>query len=199
MNKYSEHKYEIVKRLEARKHVCGMTGEGVKDAPALKKADIGIAAAKGTDVARGASDIVLAEPGLSVIVSAVLTSRAIFQRMKNYTIYAVSITIRIVLGFLILALIWKFDFSPFMVLIIAILNDGTIMTISKDRVKPSPLPDSWKHKEIFATGVNLGTYLALMTVVFFWNVHSSDFFSVRITINLTTSTFIFCKSRIQIK
>ncbi|XP_052309183.1 plasma membrane ATPase 2-like [Populus trichocarpa] len=188
---FPEHKYEIVKRLEARKHVCGMTGEGVKDAPALKKADIGIAAAKGTDVARGASDIVLAEPGLSVIVSSVLTSRAIFQRMKNYTIYAVSITIRIVLGFLILALIWKFDFSPFMVLIIAILNDGTIMTISKDRVKPSPLPDSWKHKEIFATGVNLGTYLALMTVVFFWNVHSSDFFSVRITINLTTSTFIF--------
>jgi H+-transporting ATPase len=122
MNKYSEHKYEIVKRLEARKHVCGMTGEGVKDAPALKKADIGIAAAKGTDVARGASDIVLAEPGLSVVVSAVLTSRAIFQRMKNYTIYAVSITIRIVLGFLLLALIWKFDFSPFMVLIIAILR-----------------------------------------------------------------------------
>jgi len=188
MNKYSEHKYEIVKRLEARKHVCGMTGEGVKDAPALKKADIGIAAAKGTDVARGASDIVLAEPGLSVIVSSVLTSRAIFQRMKNYTIYAVSITIRIVLGFLILALIWKFDFSPFMVLIIAILYDGTIMTISKDRVKPSPLPDSWKHKEILATGVILGTYLALMTVVFFWIVHSSDFFSVRITINLTTST-----------
>jgi len=96
--------------------------KGVKDAPALKKADIGIAAAKGTDVARGASDIVLAEPGLSVVVSAVLTSRAIFQRMKNYTIYAVSITIRIVLGFLLLALIWKFDFSPFMVLIIAILR-----------------------------------------------------------------------------
>lgn len=129
-----------------------------------------------------ASDIVLTEPGLSVMVSAVLTSRAIFQRMKNYTIYAVSITIRIVLGFLLLALIWQFDFSPFMVLIIAILNDGTIMTISKDRVKPSPLPDSWKLKEIFATGVILGTYWALMTVVFFWIAHSSDFFSVRITI-----------------
>eukprot|EP00258_Populus_trichocarpa_P036449 XP_024452468.1 plasma membrane ATPase [Populus trichocarpa] len=174
---FPEHKYEIVKRLQARKHVCGMTGDGVNDAPALKKADIGIAVADATDAARGASDIVLTEPGLSVIVSAVLTSRAIFQRMKNYTIYAVTITIRIVLGFLLLALIWKFDFSPFMVLIIAILNDGTIMTISKDRVKPSPLPDSWKLKEIFATGVILGTYLALMTVVFFWIVHSSDFFS----------------------
>ncbi|XAR50740.1 Proton-exporting ATPase [Bertholletia excelsa] len=173
---FPEHKYEIVKKLQERKHICGMTGDGVNDAPALKKADIGIAVADATDAARSASDIVLTEPGLSVIVSAVLTSRAIFQRMKNYTIYAVSITIRIVLGFLLIALIWEFDFSPFMVLIIAILNDGTIMTISKDRVKPSPLPDSWKLKEIFATGVVLGTYLALMTVLFFWLAAETDFF-----------------------
>ncbi|XP_020578460.1 plasma membrane ATPase-like [Phalaenopsis equestris] len=174
---FPEHKYEIVKKLQARKHICGMTGDGVNDAPALKKADIGIAVADATDAARSASDIVLTEPGLSVIISAVLTSRAIFQRMKNYTIYAVSITIRIVLGFLLIALIWKFDFSPFMVLIIAILNDGTIMTISKDRVKPSPLPDNWKLKEIFATGVVLGSYLALMTVIFFWAMKQTDFFS----------------------
>ncbi|KAK2993470.1 hypothetical protein RJ640_015154 [Escallonia rubra] len=174
---FPEHKYEIVKKLQEKKHICGMTGDGVNDAPALKKADIGIAVADATDAARGASDIVLTEPGLSVIISAVLTSRAIFQRMKNYTIYAVSITIRIVFGFMFIALIWKFDFSPFMVLIIAILNDGTIMTISKDRVKPSPLPDSWKLKEIFATGVVLGGYLALMTVIFFWAMKETDFFS----------------------
>ncbi|BAT78249.1 hypothetical protein VIGAN_02090000 [Vigna angularis var. angularis] len=175
---FPEHKYEIVKRLQERKHICGMTGDGVNDAPALKKADIGIAVADATDAARSASDIVLTEPGLSVIISAVLTSRAIFQRMKNYTIYAVSITIRIVFGFMFIALIWKFDFAPFMVLIIAILNDGsTIMTISKDRVKPSPLPDSWKLREIFATGVVLGSYLALMTVVFFWLIKDTNFFS----------------------
>ena len=108
-----------------------------------------------TGAARSASDIVLTEPGLSVIISAVLTSRAIFQRMKNYTIYVVSITIRILLGFLLVALIWKCDFSASMVLIIAILNDGTIMTTSKDRVKPSPVPDSSKLKEIFATVVVL--------------------------------------------
>ncbi|XP_008228760.1 PREDICTED: ATPase 9, plasma membrane-type [Prunus mume] len=174
---FPEHKYEIVRRLQEKKHICGMTGDGVNDAPALKRADIGIAVDDATDAARSASDIVLTEPGLSVIISAVLTSRAIFQRMKNYTIYAVSITIRVVLGFMLLALIWKFDFSPFMVLVIAILNDGTIMTISKDRVKPSPLPDSWKLKEIFATGVVLGTYLAVMTVVFFWAANDSDFFT----------------------
>ncbi|CAI0542529.1 unnamed protein product [Linum tenue] len=174
---FPEHKYEIVRRLQDRLHIVGMTGDGVNDAPALKKADIGIAVADATDAARSASDIVLTEPGLSVIVSAVLTSRAIFQRMKNYTIYAVSITIRIVFGFLLVALIWKFDFSPFMVLIIAILNDGTIMTISKDRVKPSPVPDSWKLNEIFATGIVLGAYMAIVTVLFFWLAEDTDFFS----------------------
>ncbi|PSS26393.1 Plasma membrane ATPase [Actinidia chinensis var. chinensis] len=173
---FPEHKYEIVRRLQARKHICGMTGDGVNDAPALKKADIGIAVADSTDAARSASDIVLTEPGLSVIISAVLTSRAIFQRMKNYTIYVVSITIRFVLGFMLLAVFWKFDFPPFMVLVIAILNDGTIMTISKDKVKPSPMPDSWKLSEIFATGIVLGSYLALMTVLFFALAYETNFF-----------------------
>ncbi|KAL0668424.1 hypothetical protein Bca4012_031128 [Brassica carinata] len=173
---FPEHKYEIVKRLQSRKHICGMTGDGVNDAPALKKADIGIAVDDATDAARSASDIVLTEPGLSVIVSAVLTSRAIFQRMKNYTIYAVSITIRIVMCFMLLCVFWEFDFPPFMVLVIAILNDGTIMTISKDRVKPSPTPDCWKLKEIFATGIVLGAYLAIMTVVFFWAAYETNFF-----------------------
>ncbi|CAD6247111.1 unnamed protein product [Miscanthus lutarioriparius] len=92
-------------------------------------------------------------------------------------IYAVSITIRIVLGFMLIALICKFDFSPFMILVIAILNDGTIMTISKDRVRPSPHPDSWKLNEIFVTGVVYGTYLAVMTVIFFWAMRSTDFFT----------------------
>ncbi|RYR32619.1 hypothetical protein Ahy_A10g047154 isoform B [Arachis hypogaea] len=115
---FPEHKYEIVKRLQARKHICGMT---VNDAPALKIADIGIAVADATDAARSASDIVLTEPGLRVIISAVLTSRAIFQRMKNYTIYVVSTPS---VGFMLLTCIWEFNFPPFMVLVIAILNDG---------------------------------------------------------------------------
>ncbi|KAK4391387.1 ATPase 8, plasma membrane-type [Sesamum angolense] len=110
---FPEHKYEIVKKLQERKHICGMTGDGVNDAPALKKADIGIAVADATDAARSASDIVLTEPGLSVI----------------------------------------------------------------DRVKPSPLPDSWKLQEIFCTGIVLGTYMAIMTVVFFYLASDTDFFS----------------------
>ncbi|KAI8001644.1 hypothetical protein LOK49_LG09G02032 [Camellia lanceoleosa] len=109
---FPEHKYEIVKILQSREHTCGMTGDGVNDAPALKKADIGIAVADATDAARSVSDIVLTELGLSVIISAVLTSRAIFQRIKNYT-----------LGFLLPSAFWRFNFPPFMVLVIAILND----------------------------------------------------------------------------
>ncbi|GAU13729.1 hypothetical protein TSUD_348330 [Trifolium subterraneum] len=147
---FPEHKYEIVKILQEKHHVVGMTGDGVNDAPALKKADIGIAVSDATDAARSAADIVLTEPGLSVIISA--------------------------LGFVLLALIWEYDFPPFMVLIIAILNDGTIMTIAKDRVKPSPTPDSWKLPEIFATGVVIGTYLALVTVLFYWAVVETTFF-----------------------
>ncbi|KDO36416.1 hypothetical protein CISIN_1g037174mg [Citrus sinensis] len=102
-------------------------------------------------------------------------------------IYAVSITIRIVLGFVLLALIWEYDFPPFMVLIIAILNDGTIMTISKDRVKPSPRPDSWKLNEIFATGIVIGTYLALVTVLFFWVVVDTDFFETHFHVKSLSS------------
>ncbi|AQK55781.1 ATPase 8 plasma membrane-type [Zea mays] len=94
---------------------------------------------------------------------------AITKRMKNYTIYAVSITIRIVLGFLLVALVWKFDFAPFMVLIIAILNDGTIMTISKDRVKPSPTPDSlyanWEFCKMQGIGWGWGGAIWAFSVV----------------------------------
>ncbi|KAH9734204.1 ATPase 11 plasma membrane-type-related [Citrus sinensis] len=155
---FPEHKYEIVKHLQTRNHICGMIGNGVNDAPALKKADIGIAVADATDAARSAADIVLTEPGLNVIITAVLNSRAIFQRMRNYTVR---------FGFRLLALIWQFNFPPFMVLIIAILNDGAIIiTISKDRVRPSPHPERWNLTEIFVTGSILGGYLAMMTRTF---------------------------------
>ncbi|KAL1214799.1 ATPase 3, plasma membrane-type [Cardamine amara subsp. amara] len=170
-----EHKNEIVKKLQERKHICGMTSNGVNDVIALKKADIGIAFSDATEAERVASDIILIEPGLNVIINAVQTSRATLQQMKSYAIYVVSIPIRVVFGFMLIALIWKFDISPLMVLMIVILNDGT-MTISKDKVKPSPKPDSWKFKEIFATGVVLGGYMALVTIVFFWTAYRTDFF-----------------------
>lgn len=86
LNPTSEHKYEIVKRLQVQKHICGITGDGVNDAPALEKANTGIAMANSADAARRASDQVLMQPGLSVIIATILTSHAIFQRVKNYTV-----------------------------------------------------------------------------------------------------------------
>ncbi|KAK9195126.1 hypothetical protein WN943_003245 [Citrus x changshan-huyou] len=163
---FPEHKYEIVKHLQARNHICGMIGNGVNDAPALKKADIGIAVADATDAARSAADIVLTEPGLNVIITAVLISRAIFQRMRNYMV-RVGFDSKEKFAFRLLALIWQFNFPPLMVLIIAILNDGAIIiTISKDRVRPSPHPERWNLIKIFVTGSILGGYLAMMTRTF---------------------------------
>ncbi|CEJ04832.1 Putative Plasma membrane (H) ATPase [Rhizopus microsporus] len=121
---YPEHKYEIVERLQAMGHMTAMTGDGVNDAPALSKANVGIAVADATDAARSAADIVLTEPGLSVIIEAIIGSRQIFQRMRNYSIYTCSVTIRVVVGFAILCFAFQFNFPPFMVLILAILNDG---------------------------------------------------------------------------
>ncbi|KAI0628694.1 plasma membrane H+-transporting ATPase [Trametes polyzona] len=161
---FPEHKYEIVKRLQALGHLCAMTGDGANDAPALSRANVGIAVEGATDAARSAADIVLTEPGLSTIVHAIRGSRIIFQRMRNYAIYACAVTIRIVVCFAILAFAFKFDFPPFMVLIIALLNDGTIMTLSVDRVLPSNEPDSWDLAEIFAYAIAYGLYLTLSTI-----------------------------------
>ena len=160
---FPEHKYEIVKRLQGMGHLCAMTGDGANDAPALSRANVGVAVEGATDAARGAADIVLTEPGLSTIVHAIRQSRIIFHRMRNYAIYACSVTIRIVVCFAVLAFTYKFDFPPFMVLIIALLNDGTIMTLSVDRVLPSMTPDAWDLTEIFAYAIAYGLYLTAST------------------------------------
>ena len=162
---FPEHKYEIVKTLQGLGHLCAMTGDGANDAPALSKANVGIAVEGATDAARGAADIVLTEPGLSTIVHAIRQSRVIFQRMRNYSIYACAVTIRIVVCFAVLSFAYKFNFPPFMVLIIALLNDGTIMTLSVDRVLPSNTPDSWDLSEIFAYALAYGFYLTVSTYV----------------------------------
>ncbi|KAF8342555.1 uncharacterized protein EI90DRAFT_3143353 [Cantharellus anzutake] len=159
---FPEHKYEIVKRLQGLGHLCAMTGDGANDAPALSRANVGIAVEGATDAARGAADIVLTEPGLSTIVHAIRGSRIIFQRMRNYSIYACAVTIRIVVCFAIMAFAWKFDFPPFMVLIIALLNDGTIMTLSVDR--------------IFSYAVAYGLYLTMSTIGLMLVIIETTFF-----------------------
>nr|CAA05841.1 plasma membrane (H+) ATPase [Uromyces viciae-fabae] len=176
---FPEHKYEIVKRLQGLGHLCAMTGDGANDAPALARANVGIAVEGATDAARGAADIVLTEPGLSTIVHAIRQSRIVFQRMRNYSIYACAVTIRIVVGFAVMAFAFKFDFPPFMVLVIALLNDGTIMTLSLDRVLPSSNPDHWDLTEIFTYAIGYGLCLALSTIVLLAVIIHTQFFEDR--------------------
>ncbi|KAJ1899744.1 hypothetical protein LPJ66_001917 [Kickxella alabastrina] len=173
---YPEHKYEIVERLQNLGHMVAMTGDGVNDAPALAKANVGVAVADASDAARSAADIVLTEAGLSTIIEAFLHSRIIFQRMRNYAIYTCAVTVRIVTTFSILVFAFKFDFPPFMVLILAIINDGTMMTISTDNVRPSKGPNSWNLKEIFSYAIVYGCYLTLTTLIFFVVVDKTNFF-----------------------
>ena len=101
----------------------------------MKKANIGIAVAGATDAARAASDIVLTSPGLSVIADSIVGARKIFQRMKNYCTYSVMAVVRVVFTFGLLTLIFNFFFPTIAIVILAILNDISMITISKDRVK----------------------------------------------------------------
>jgi H+-transporting ATPase len=181
---FPEHKYEIVKRLQGLGHLCAMTGDGANDAPALSRANVGIAVEGATDAARGAADIVLTEPGLSTIVHAIRGSRVIFQRMRNYSIYACAVTIRIVVCFAILTFAYKFNFPPFMILIIALLNDGTIMTLSVDRVLPSMTPDSWDLAEIFSYAVAYGLYLTMSTIALVIVILETNFFQDKFGVSL---------------
>lgn len=131
---FPEHKYEIVAILQGGDHVVGMTGDGVNDAPALKKADVGIAVAGATDAARGAADIVLTEAGLSTINTAVIGARKIFQRMTTYSKYTVAMTFRICFTFGLLTVIYDWYFPTILIVIMAVFNDGAMIALSKDKV-----------------------------------------------------------------
>ena len=173
---FPQHKFEIVSKLQGLDHVTGMTGDGVNDAPALKKADIGIAVADATDAARAAADIVLLSPGLSVILDAIRSSRKIFERMQSYAVYSVSMTVRIILCFGLLTAFFNWYFPSLVIVILAVLNDGTILTIAKDRVEGSAKPVKWNLKSIFTHSIAYGVWLTIGTIALFTIVYRTDFF-----------------------
>jgi len=154
---FPEHKYAIVKALQARGHIVGMTGDGVNDAPALKQADMGVAVSGATDAARAAADLVLTAPGLSVIINAVEEARRIFERMNSYAIYRITETIRIMV-FVVLAMV-VFNFYPItaiMIILLAFLNDVPIMTIAYDRTWLEPKPVRWNMHRVIAVSTVMG-------------------------------------------
>ncbi len=154
---YPEHKYHIVDVLQKRGHVVGMTGDGVNDAPALKKADVGIAVSGATDAARAAADIVLLSPGLSVIINAIEESRKIFKRMTNYALYRIAETIRVLLFMTLCILVFNFyPVTAVMIVLLALLNDGAILSIAYDRVRYSERPETWNMQEVLGLATILG-------------------------------------------
>jgi H+-transporting ATPase len=159
---FPEHKYHIVEVLQQRDHIVAMTGDGVNDAPALKKADAGIAVSGATDAARSAADIVLLSPGISVIIDALQESRRIFHRMTSYATYRIAETIRVLLFMTLSILIFRFyPVTAIMIVLLALLNDGAILSIAYDAAPLSRKPVAWDMRLV----LGLATILGLAGVV----------------------------------
>ncbi|NOY69388.1 MAG: plasma-membrane proton-efflux P-type ATPase [Deltaproteobacteria bacterium] len=152
---FPEHKYQIVKALQSRDLLVGMTGDGVNDSPALKQADVGIAVSGATDAARAAADLVLTKPGLNVIIQAIEEARRIFERMNAYAIYRITETIRIMIFMVLAMLVYNFyPMTAIMIILLALLNDLPIMTIAKDNTWLDPNPVRWDmHRVLTIAGV----------------------------------------------
>ena len=154
---FPEHKFHIVDVLQKHGHIVGMTGDGVNDAPALKKADCGFAVSGATDAARAAASIVLVAPGLSVLIDAIKESRKIFQRMNSYAMYRIAETLRVLL-FMTLAIV-IFNFYPLtaiMIVMLALLNDGAILSIAYDNVRYRDQPEAWNMRLVLGIATVLG-------------------------------------------
>jgi len=154
---FPEHKFHIVDVLQKRGHIVGMTGDGVNDAPALKKADCGIAVSSATDAARAAASIVLTTPGLSVIIEAIKESRRIVQRMNSYAIYRIAETLRVLLFITLAILIFNFfPVTAVMIVMLALLNDGSILSIAYDKVHYKDQPEAWNMRLVLGMAAVLG-------------------------------------------
>ncbi|MGA8664603.1 MAG: plasma-membrane proton-efflux P-type ATPase [Thermoplasmata archaeon] len=154
---FPEHKYELVEELQKHGHIVGMTGDGVNDAPALKKADAGIAVYGATDAARSAAAVVLTAPGLGVILTAIRQARQTFARMTAYAIYRIEETIRLLLFItLSVVILGFFPVTALQIVLIALLNDGAILAIAYDRTPISEAPVFWRMGRILRVATVLG-------------------------------------------
>mmetsp|Transcript_27806 Transcript_27806/g.28050 ORF Transcript_27806/g.28050 Transcript_27806/m.28050 type:complete len:957 (+) Transcript_27806:147-3017(+) len=176
---FPEHKYLIVECLRELGYKTGMTGDGVNDAPALKRADVGVAVHGATDAARAAADIILTQPGLSTIVTGIITSRCIFARIRNFITYRIAATLQLLIFFFIAVFAFEppdyynkdiqhdqlnsygaddYDWPEFfsmpvlLLMLITLLNDGTLIAIGYDYVIPNQTPERWNMQVLFGVG-----------------------------------------------
>lgn len=200
---FPEHKFLIVEALRECLFKVGMTGDGVNDAPALKRADVGIAVEGSTDAARAAADIVLTQPGLSTIVDGILLARCIFVRIRNFITYRIAATLQLLVFFFIAVFVFHpnvfqpkdpesipnypdlhypwpafFHMPVLMLMLITLLNDGTLIAIGYDNVKPRTVPETWNLPLLFLIGIVLAfvALLSSLLLLYFcldsWNANS---------------------------
>ncbi|RIB05088.1 H(+)-ATPase [Gigaspora rosea] len=163
-----EHKYRVVELLQKKGYVVGMTGDGVNDAPALKRADVGIAVSGCTDAARSASDIVLLAPGLATIIDGIMTSRTIFQRMRSYALYRITSTVHFLLFFFCIILAKDWTLPAVLLILIAMLNDAATLVISVDNAQVSGSPDKWRIGQLITLSIILGIILTMFSFAHFF-------------------------------
>jgi len=154
---FPEHKYAIVKALQERGRIVGMTGDGVNDAPALKQADIGIAVSGATDAARAAAALILTAPGLSTIIKGIEEARRIFERMMSYTLYRIAMTLDIMVFIVLATIVYGFfPLTPVMIIMLALLDDIPIMTIAFDNAPVPDRPVRWQMDRVLVVSSVLG-------------------------------------------
>ena len=166
---FPEDKIHLVQALQAERHVVGMTGDGVNDAPALKQAEVGIAVSSATDVAKAAASIVLTTPGLLDILTAVETSRRVYQRMHTYTLNKIIKTIQVAV-FLSLSffLTHTFVITPTLIVLLLFANDFVTMSIAADHATPSPTPDRWQVGNLVGSALALAAVLLVESFLVLW-------------------------------
>ena len=162
-------KFALIQALQQAGHVVGMTGDGVNDAPALKQADVGIAVANATDVAKAAASLVLTKPGLSEILMAIDGSRQIYQRMKTFVLTMntrkIGIPLFLSLGTIVFS---AFVLSPLLIVLMMLMMDIATMTVSMDQAKPSSGPDRWDVRPLMLSALGLATILLFASGGLFW-------------------------------
>jgi len=159
---YPEDKYKVVKLLQSRGHMVGMTGDGVNDAPALKQAEMGIAVSNSTDVAKASASVVLTEPGIGVIIDAVTISRQTYQRMLTWVLNKVTKVIEFV-GLITLSFFWLHDIvlSLLGMSLLVFANDFVTMSLATDRVTSTPNPNIWNVRNITLASLVPGMLLVV--------------------------------------
>ncbi|KAL9620279.1 MAG: hypothetical protein Q9160_005178 [Pyrenula sp. 1 TL-2023] len=160
---FPQHKYSVVEILQQRGYLVAMTGDGVNDAPSLKKADTGIAVEDASDAARSAADIVFLAPGLSAIIDALKTSRQIFHRMYAYVVYRIALSLHLEIFLGLWIAIRNDSLNLELVVFIAIFADIATLAIAYDNAPFSKTPVKWNLPKLWGMSILLGLVLAVGT------------------------------------